>query len=222
MSIQHVNSQPLNDSSGRIAVKQFYQDIADNALLYNGTEYINADPTIKGDPYFLGKEILNGNLVYDNITYADVPLLYDTWNDLVISQRYNNGVLMTLISQKIKSFTVGNHTFIRLTNNATSNASLVTGFYELIYDGNTQVIVKRRKQIYEANTLEKSFVESTHYFIRKDGKYFAVKNKKELLGLFPDNREALKKFLKENDLNYKKEPEETLLKTAAFYDQLSK
>ena len=184
ISIHLAQGQPINDTSGKVAVRQFYQDIADNAQLYNGTEYVNADPTITGDPYFLGKWIINGSLVYNNVTYSDVPLLYDTWNDLVISQRYNNGVLMTLISEKIKSFALGNHTFIRVTKNATDNASLTAGFYELIYDGNTQVIVRHRKQIYESTSLEKSFVESTHYFVRKGGKYFAIKNKKDLFDLF--------------------------------------
>jgi len=217
--IKNAKGQLITDTSGKIAVRQFYEVIADNALLYNGTEYVNADPTIAGDPYFLGKWIINGNLVYNNVTYSDVPLLYDSWNDRVISQRFNNGVLMTLISEKIKSFSLGNHIFIRVTKNATDDASPSTGFYEVIYGGNTQVIARHRKQIYESASLEKSFVESTHYFVRKDGKYFAIKNKKDLFGVLHDKSDGIKKLLKNNNLSYKKEPQETLVQAATFYDQ---
>ena len=103
-----------------------------------------------------------------------------------------------------------------------SNASLTTGFYELIYDGNTQVLAKHRKYIDKANALETGFAESTHYFIRKNGKYFAVRHKRELLSLLRDKTDAVKKFLKANDLNYKQQPQETLRRVAAFYDQVSK
>ena len=222
ITIQHVNGQPVNDSSGRGVVKQFSQDIGENAFIYNGTEYINADPLLKGDPFFLGNETWNGTLVYNNVAYSNVRLLYDTWNDVVITQRYNNGVLMNLISEKIKAFTLGNHSFIRLIKDDNGNASLTTGFYELFYDGSTQVIAKHRKRIDKANTVETGFVESTHYFLRKNGKYFAVKNKRELLRLLHDKTDVIKKFLKANGLNYKQQPEETLARVAALYDQVSK
>lgn len=221
IAIQHVNSQPINDSSGRLAVKQFYHDIGENAFLYNGTEYVNADPLLKGDPYFLGNVVWHGSVVYNNVAYFNIELLYDIWNDDVITRRYNNGVLMNLIGEKIKTFTLGNHSFIRLTRGDNGNASLTTGFYELIYDGNTQVLAKHRKYIDKGNA-ETGFVESTHYFIRKNGGYFAVRHKRELLSLLSDKRDAVKKFLKANDLNYKQQPQETLARVAAFYDQASK
>jgi len=218
---QFANCQPAYDSLAKMAVNLFYQAIADNALLYNGTEYINSDPNIGGYP-FLINEFQKSDLVYDNVTYPGVSLLYDILNDRVISPRYNNGVLMILISEKIKSFTLADHKFIRLTNDTTINASLAAGFYDLLYDGNTQVLVKYHKHLYESNTLEKSLVETTSYFIRKGGRYVVVKRKGDMLALFRDKKTDLKKYTRKNKLNYRKSPEETLIKVAAFYDQLKK
>jgi len=221
LNCRTVQCQSGNDSSTQLLIAQFYQAVADNAFLYNGTEFTNADPAIKGDPYFLADALQKGKLVYNEVAYSDVPLLYDAWHDQLISQRYNNGVLMILISEKIKSFTIGNHQFTRLITNTGPNAALTTGFYELIYDGNSQVLAKHHKQIYESNSLEKSFVESLHFFIRKKDVYSLVKNRKDLLAVFRDKKDNVKKYIRQNKLNYKKEPARTLSAVAAFYDQLN-
>ena len=218
---QVADCQPLYDSSAKMAVNLFYQVLADNALLYNGTEFTNSDPNIGGHP-FLINDVQKGDLVYNNVTYPGIPLLYDILNDRVISQRYNHGVLMILISEKIKSFTLAGHTFVRVTNDTSTNVSLATGFYDLVYDGQTRVLVKYHKHLYESNSLDKSFVQTKRYFIQKDRIYAVVKRKGDLLAIFRDKKTDLKKYIRANKLNYRKNPEETLAKVAAFYDQLKK
>lgn len=220
-SLQFVDAQMPADSSTQSVVKQFYQAVADNALLYSGTEFKNTDPNIHSDPYWIN-EILKGDLLYSDVMYHNIPLIYNILNGEVISQKYNNGVFMVLISEKIKAFSIAGHTFIRLTGNQANNASIDEGFYDLLYNGNEQVFARYRKHLNESNNLDKRFVQTTSYFIQKEGKYFAVKRKKELLSVFKDKKSDIRKYMRKNKLDYNIEPVEALTKVAAFYDQLKK
>ena len=164
----YVSAQEANSATTPKPVDLFYSTVNESAHLYNGTEYIMYDQHIKGDPYFTAADFRPGSVFYDGTLYENVPMLYELTTDNVIIRRYNQGVLMALISEKISYFKLLDHLFVHLVPDSTNKNIITNGFYDRIYNGNTVVYVKRSKITHDdAATFDKAFMEDNKYFIYK-------------------------------------------------------
>ncbi|WP_315820038.1 hypothetical protein [Paraflavitalea speifideaquila] len=107
-------------------------------------------------------------------------MMYDIVKDRIVILHFNNFFRMSLFSEKIKSFSLMNHHFIRILKDSLSNSPLSTGFYDQMYTGPTSVLVRRSKFIEETvkEILERKFVEQYQYYVYKDGNYHTIRSKK--------------------------------------------
>jgi hypothetical protein len=196
--------------------------IEKQSRLYNGIEHLGYSYKIKGHAYFLQKEPATGTVVYDELEFANVPMLYDLLKDQVVVQHFNGFSKVGLVSEKVKAFTLLNHHFIYL--DSTLGAPITTGFYDELYTGNIKVLVKRGKFIQETikDEVEREFIATNAFFIQKAGTYYAVKNYKGLLTVLKDKAPAIKQYLRKNRIKYRKGPENAVLKAAVYYDSINK
>ena len=193
--------------------------------LYNGRNY--RVPPIAGDhhPYFDSFDWVNGTVVYDGYQYTDVPLLYDIYQDKLISELPYNAKEYELIPEKVTAFTIGEHRFIRMQKQNVNGALPATGFYELIYEGNTQVIARHHKNLYEqvqTTQLTREYREKSRYYILVNKSYYAVNNKRGLLKLLHNQRQAIRKFMNDENLRFASDKSNTLARVAAYYDRLTR
>jgi len=63
-------------------------------------------------------------------------------------------------------------------------------------------------------------VEDDHYFIKKDGVYYPVHNKKSTLYVFKDRKRDVQKLLRKNKIKFKPNPEYGIVRAAQYYDQI--
>jgi hypothetical protein len=205
-------------------VQIFHQNISKQSGIYNGKQYGGYPFSFKeGHPFFLTEEFNTGSLVYDNIGYPDLQLLYDELSDVVIFQ--NKERRIALLNERISSFSILNYNFVRIVVADTDHVTpLKTGFYNLLYDGKTQVLKQEVKKMIEE---AKSSVEGVYhfiqiknlYYIKKEGKYYSIKNKKTLYSLFADKKKEIQHFIKSNHLSFRKDKDTLLIKVTAWYDQ---
>ena len=101
-----------------------------------------------------------------------------------------------------------------------------SGFYDVLYNGNT-ALYKRVSKIFKENSasfqgINDYVVESDEYFVKKDNQYYKVKNKKSLLLMIMSNKKKdVEQFIKKNRLNFKKDTDDALIKTLAYYDGIN-
>lgn len=198
--------------------------IEKQSRLYNGVEHLGYSFKIKGHAYFLQKELQTGTIVYDELAFTNVPMLYDLLKDQVVIQHFNRFTKIGLVSEKVKEFTLFNHHFIRLKADSLSASPLLTGFYDEMYTGRVTVLVKRVKYIEETikDELEREFQPQDLYFIKKEGVYYAVKNYKGLLAILKDRSREVKQYLRRNKIKYRKGPENAIVKATVYYDTINK
>jgi hypothetical protein len=198
--------------------------IEKQSRLYNGVEHLGYAFRIKGHAYFLQRELSIGTIEYDELEFANVTMLYDLLKDQVVVQYLDGFSKVGLISSKVRSFSLLNHHFIRLHGDSTSNSPIITGFYDESYSGNIKVLVKRGKLIEETikEEIEREFVEINAVFIQKEGRYYAIKTYKTLLTVLKDKAPQIKQYLRKNKIKFRKDPENTILKAAVFYDSINK
>lgn len=214
----------LNDIKAR-AVLSFNKTIGEASRLYSGREYFPYDATIKGNAYYPSTVTtwLNGEVNYDGIVYKDVPLLYDTYKDEVVSLLYNKFSKYALLSERVHDFTVLSHHFIRIMADSLKNdkAGITTGFYDQLYKGKTEVLARHTKNI-QTNTssfgVESYFLEKQEYYVKKGNTYYSVSGQGSFLKLFKDKKAELKQYMRDYKIKFNKDPEYAMVKLASYYD----
>jgi len=204
----------------------YSQSIGDQAGLYNGVEYrgFPIRNTDEGHPFFLSDDWIEGSVIYDGEEYSGVAIQYDIINDKVVIEQPYSHFKLELISEKIKSFSLPGHAFVRLLQN-TNDSSLSTGFYEVLYNGSVKVLAKRRKhtnQILDPGKITIQYIENDKLFIYKKGRFYTVKSKLSALSVFNDLKKEIRKFIRKNNINFRKERDHSMVLVARFYDESGK
>jgi hypothetical protein len=227
-SVSFLNSLCAQDSSSAQlstsnAIAFYNNFLGEEGHLYNGSEHVPYDFRIKGNPYYLSTLLQPGFVNYNGILYQPVSMAYDIVRDEVTANRFNQTFRITLVSEKIAYFSLFNHYFMRIDPD-TNNKLITPGFYDRIYDGKIKLFAKREKKIKESVTAEEGdqlwFTENDLYFIFRNNKYYAIKDKNDLFDFFKDRKKDLKKYLRKNKIKFKNEPELAILKSVEYYDQL--
>jgi hypothetical protein len=227
----------LNDSSYvQTALAQntanFYKAIGQESRLYNGHEYPPYDPHLKGNALFpydvQGWEY--GDVTYDGIVYKNVPLKYDIFKDVAIVLLYNKFSMFALLSTKVHDFSFANHHFVRIVADSLgkNDAGLTTGFYDQLYGGKIEIVAKRSKTLQNStnnvtSSPETYFISRDDYYLKKGNTYYSLsKSQGSVLKLLKDKKNELQQYLKDNKIRFRDDPEGTMAKMAAYYDQITK
>jgi hypothetical protein len=207
------------------AVTSYHLYTDKQSRLYRGIEYFGYSPSIEGIPFFLENTWQRGHIVYDNIAYDTVLMMYDLVKDRIVILHYNGFYRLSLFGEKIKEFSFLDHHFVRLEHDSLRNSAPVTGFYDMLYTGNVSVVVRRSKFIEETvrEQVERKFITKDRFYIRtSDGVFHTIGTKGSLLSQLKDHSREVKQHLRRNKLRFRQEKEKTILQAVTFYDSLKK
>jgi hypothetical protein len=209
------------------AISLYHQSFGNQSGLYNGSQYIAYPFKFRDDdhPFFGSPLFLPGTITYDHVLYPDVYLLYDEVSDVVVFQSAQYRI--QLVSERIQQFSIAGNLFVRITNNGPGEPAITNGFYQVLYNGERQVLKKEVKVIQEdiRNNSEGvvRYIETKKsYFIKKDNVHIPVKSKSALLVIMKNRKSDIQQYIKSNKLNFKRGKDMFLQKTAAYYDQLTR
>ncbi|ULQ50738.1 hypothetical protein [Flavihumibacter fluvii] len=204
----------------------YQQLIGDQARIFNGIQYSGYPFSFaKGHPYFDSDVFSNGTIVYDNVLYPNVQLLYDELSDAIIIHLSMHKVQLS--SERIAGFSLFDKKFIRITKDTASSSPISKeGFYQLVYEGNVTVLKREVKTVLDelssSEGILRYIIPKQYYFIKKQNGYYPVYGKKEVLEIYSDRKKDVREYIKNNGLSFKKGPESMLAVVSAYYDQLTK
>ncbi len=178
--------------------------------LITGGQYEAPSPLIKGDPYFTSRQFEGGTLRINGITYPQVPLIYDTYRDQLITFHpiFNQKILIK--PEKIDGFTLSEGQLFRFFAGNESFLHRGNGIYQVLGQGKALALAKRYKTTKESRELSRydsEYVEKTVYFIWKEGAFFPIKNGTQAITSLGLDAKELKRELKAKGLQFKKAPE---------------
>lgn len=220
-----VNDTSFYRKSLSSARSQYMKNIGASSYLYNGGAYEHYWNRVIGHPFFMTDQFQQGTLYYDGTFYENVPLVYDMFRDELVSKNFAKTIDQKILGEKIRYFTIGNASFVRIVADSVNGASLPTGFYEKLYDGTVAVLEKHEKKIERSLKAEENtskFTEYVRFYIEKDGKYYSVETEGDLVSVFKDQKTEIRKFLNRKDIRFKKDKARTIVQVAAFYDGFKK
>ncbi len=198
----------------------YLNEIGDNAQIYHGSEYIRNGQKAIGFPFYESDSVLTGSVSYQGMIYTGLNLFYNLVSDELISKNYEFNALISLAPEKVDSFTIGKHVFIQITANK-SNGLSKDGYYEQLYSGEPAFYIRREKRFAAGTGSEEpKYIQYNYYFVKIKNVFYEVADKKSLLDLLKDQKDVLKKYIRTNKLNFKKNPESSMVLTTIYYSQL--
>lgn len=208
------------------AVSLLSTSLGEQSPLYNGPEYYFYDPTIKGNAYFMEvNSFTTGAVSYDGHSFVGVQMLYDLFSDNVAVLLYNHFTKFYLLKEKTKSFDFLGHHFVNINTDTVNNKSAIkSGYYDELYNGKTEVLVKRSKSVQTTSGiggLEKYYSPSTDYYLRKNKIYYSVSSQGDMLDILKDKKKDLQQYIKANKIKFRKDPEDAMVKIASYYDHIT-
>jgi hypothetical protein len=206
-----------------------------DSRLFNGREYIRNGTPAKGSPFFESDSLQLGSLSYDGILYRNIALEYDMVSDELIIHNFAGDALISLVPEKIASFSIASHHFRYITpatvtptpsTLAPAATTPETGFYEELYTTPRLALLARRKKtlLFPSSQDEQpKYIQADRYFLLIDANAYNIRNKSELLTVLKEKKDPLKKFIRKNKLSFNQQHfESSLLQTTTYYQEIKR
>jgi GH15 family glucan-1,4-alpha-glucosidase len=164
-----------------------------------------------------------GDVEYKGQHYEDLALLYDITTDKLVSELFN-GQPFVLVKEHLKRFSIGGRNFIKVQTDSIYNDLPAQGFYEEVYGGNTQVLVRHvkvKEERIENAVLQIYFSPKSRHYILHGGHYERVTNKSSVLKVLKDHKAEVRSFIKKEKLKFSSATlSQALASVASYYDTL--
>ncbi len=210
----------LNDQS-LANVNQFYlNEISDNAQIYHGREFIRNGQKAVGFPFYESDNMMTGSLSYQGELYTDRNIYYNLVDDQLITNNYSHSALITLSPEKVDSFFIGSHIFIPLIAGSFQGLEK-GGYYDRLVSGEPALYARREKKLVVGTGSEETkYIQYNSYFIKLNNVFYQVDGKNALLDIFKDKEDIVRKYIRTNKLNFRKNLESSLVLTTIYYSQI--
>jgi len=187
--------------------------------LFNGRIHRGFSPAIQNTGFLDSNGWQRGNVVYERKFFSDQPLRFDALSQSLVVKN-EAGFPIALYSERVDSFTMGNHYFIRLENKLP--AFMPVGFYERLNEGKAVIYCFRKKVYYEAiqgRELYRAYIPAYKYYILMNGTFTPVQSRGKLMSFLGGNKSAFKRALREKNLTWNNNMEESIQTIVAIYNQ---
>jgi hypothetical protein len=214
-----------SDSAARYGITISDTVIRSHLHLYKGTEYVNYDNHIEGHQFFESEVLEAGDILYNGILYLNVPMVYDIMKDEVMIEHFHKYYKIKLLQDKITYFSLLGHTFVKVNADSLPDSGLASGFYEKLYEGKLKLLAKRIKDIEEEfldNYVKKRFVQEDRFYLKKDENYVQLKGKNAIMRVLKDRKRDVRRYIQENNFDFKNNPAYAFTSISRFYDNLPK
>ncbi|MEM7369669.1 MAG: hypothetical protein AAF587_13785 [Bacteroidota bacterium] len=194
----------------------------------NGREYNFTFPFSYGHPFWETNEWTIGNLSTTFHTYPSVLIKYDAYFDaLVFAADLVRGNIIWVNPDQVISFVLRGKTFVyygRGTEKEQLKAvKLFPGYFELLYDGPTRLLVKRAKYLKPIqNDLDKTdeFGENSRRYLIRDHVFHLIRGKGDFLRFAAAHKEEMSQYIKERNLRFRIISDAQFVALVAYYDSL--
>ncbi|MEP6260115.1 MAG: hypothetical protein ABJ092_00960 [Gillisia sp.] len=179
----------------------------ENTRLLNGVEYIERHRTVnEKNSFFLSGAPITGSVLYDEEWFHGVQIKYNVYEDILIAQVESNlGInILQLRKENLKRFEFDQFRFINI-NDA---GSIFNGINEVLLENAQFILLKKHSlKLSEKTDQPIKYYEflprRIRYGYAYKNDYFEFNSRRELASLFPEFKELITEFFKNNNNLYK-------------------
>ena len=179
----------------------------ENTRLLNGVEYVEKFRTINDkNAFFLNGAPITGSVLYEQEWFHGVQIKYNVYENLLIAQVESNlGInILQLRKENLQRFEFGQSKFINI--NATG--SVFNGINEVLLENSQLILLKKHSLKVSAKTNQQiKYYEflprPIKYGYAYNNVYYEFNSRRELASQFPELKELITEFFKDNNKLYK-------------------
>lgn len=191
----------LAQSSEETIAKYFDRTIGNGNLeINNGNVHVNDFQILNNkNCYYPSEKFENGNITYNNQNYYDLAIKYDLYKDILVYKPQASDVIsINLNPEKTSSFYINKKKFIYINSLLFPLSPIKSGYYEEnISEKNFTFYIKHhrdRREIIKETSVLNEFNDNYEYYIKKDGSFYKISAKKDLIKLFPERKKTINEF----------------------------
>lgn len=195
----------LKTTDDELILRRLYiNSVGEGLPLYNGVQYIRNGEKTTGFPFFEAEEPITGSVTIHGVGVPDLPLQLDLVTGQLLTKNITGTSLFVIEQTIVDSFVIGTHQFV--SKKGDKPGSLSPGYYERLLAGDLALYIRWQKKLQPRPDYALSaYLEYDQVFLVKNGVVTAINGRKELLQFLPDNNGELKKFIRAENLNFKKD-----------------
>lgn len=204
--------------------KLYMNSVGKAAHFYTGSAYTARYVNAKGSAFFDAFNYQPADLSLSGVLYYQIPLKYDLVTQRVVVNG-PDGEPISLPEEKIDSFYLNGHVFVRLHADGSSIGQFPEAFYDRLYAGvHGKLYIQRTRVLHQSLRAEDPAVFDLYdtYFIYKDDRYFPVTSQRSVQRILGLSGQQLKFDAGRNRLNWKRDPEKLLRAAIEIYDMSMK
>lgn len=191
----------IAQTSSEIISKAFDQTIGkENLEISNGTVHVNEFRILNNKHnYYPSDAFEKGNITYNNQDYIDLDLKFDIYKDILIYKpQPSDEISINLIKEKIAAFTLNKRKFVYLNQLLHPLSPINTGYYEENFIGKKFAFYikhhRDKRDVYKESSIFQEFDDNYEYYIKKDGAFYTITSKKDIIKLFPNHKRKINDF----------------------------
>jgi hypothetical protein len=191
------------------------------SALYSGKSETPYDKQFANNPYFESDTYILGTLCYNRVVYRDVMMRFDLFRNELTVYKPNKSGFTVLNNEKFEYAILNGTTIIMSAGEQDSKNK----FLVLLQNGTYPIVRKynvKKTEDTKSGWVIRSFSTQKQYAIYVNGVPHTVKNKNNVLKLFPDRRKELNEFAKLYKLNFKAQIEQSIMALVNHYESLIK
>jgi hypothetical protein len=204
--------------------KSFAENAGENSVLYRGRAPVPYHFNFEGTQYVFDEIFRKGEVQYNGKRYYDVEMNLNCHLDELIIKI--PGTISTVILNKnfVKSFQFDGKSFVYYKNDIKDSPE--EGYYQLLHAGKDTLLRMVKKRYVEeiprhatSGSLLRMFNTDVTYHLYSAGKWYVVKNRRDVLKVYPAERRIISRFIRESRLNFITDRENSIVQVVKFADQ---
>ncbi len=225
LTLLPVHASGYTEHAARIENQVRYPSSAPDSLdaLVSGWLY-QYQSVQNGYPYFGDQNWVKSTVSTKYESFRNVLVKYDIYQDALIMPLYRKDGTFPVVlnSQEVMSFTLNAYTFINLDNLTADCSHTYTGYYELIFDGRLKLVAKWQKLMSDEDKMGGGKFDLVRtLFLIRDNNLYKLRRNSSLLKLFPDQKQAIRKYIREKQIYIDRSDDNRLKDLIKYIDQLT-
>lgn len=210
--LHHTTSIPDQSVTGYLA------DAGEHALIFMGREHEKYPIHYANHPWLNSPEFVKGKLYYNGLKYTNIEMKLDLYrNELVVTPPH--APFSIVLEPALVDSALLKDTPIRYFE--TPQGGMPAGYAVMLHNGNNQLFQKHRlilRDVVESGKLITRFEILKSFWLVNESGVSRISSVSDLNRHFPDQRREIRTFLKTNQLNFRRNPEQTLAQLLDYLD----
>ena len=208
---------PLTGKAQQNAFERFRQEAGDHSVIYSGkTSFVYSRTIHVNHPYWDTDEFRTGTLSYQGRIYTDVQLRYDLYTQI-----------LNILTGKRISVQVDKRNVNYFILNGVRFVPDEKGYRMMMHEGEHLLLTGKMKcgfgnYIVEDMNSYRSFEVKEQYTLTVNGMSYDLKKRNSFIKRFPTHKKALKKYAKEQGLDFKEHRRGSFTALAHYAESLIK